>query len=60
MTDWQPIDTAPREPRHEILMWDGERRFVGWWKSGQFWRDVGNPFDPIAWMPLPPPPEEQR
>lgn len=50
---WKPIEEAPRLSRHEILLWDGARRFLGWWKSGAFWREDGNPFDATHWMPLP-------
>lgn len=53
---WQPIETALRISRHEILVWDGEHRFVAWWKSGAFWRADGAMFDPTHWMHLPPPP----
>jgi hypothetical protein len=53
---WQPIETAPRISRYEILVWDGEHRFVAWWKSGAFWRADGVMFDPTHWMHLPPPP----
>jgi uncharacterized small protein (DUF1192 family) len=53
---WQPIETALRISRHEILVWDGEHRFVAWWKSGAFWRADGAMFDPTHWMHLSPPP----
>ena len=51
-TQWRPIEEAERTSRNELLMWDGEKRFVGWWKSGAFWRERGEPFGATHFIPL--------
>lgn len=61
MSEWQPIDTAPKDGT-ELLLWLGELvvgTFVtgsddydmatGWWSNGER-------VHPSHWMPLPAPP----
>ena len=66
--EWQPIETAPKEPRTTILaMVDGYVRFVsygktshipiyGWCLADQVPEDA-DLCDPTHWMPLPEPPK---
>jgi hypothetical protein len=60
---WQPIETAPKDGCTR-LFWDGEYVTVGMWseRCGMFLctelGDIGHPnWKPIAWMPLPEPPQ---
>jgi hypothetical protein len=64
MTDWQPIETAPKDGTH-ILIYDayGECSVVYWftYDNGNdcgWTYDGGDRFDPSHWMPLPDPPKE--
>lgn len=56
MTEWQPIETAPKDEL--ILGWaDGMVRLVLW--EGEEWTQVGATFQvgwfqPTHWHPLPP------
>lgn len=66
MTDWQPIETAPKDGEDTILFWDGKvvvgffldnsrtaRPWKGWrLHAGSAWP----PGYPTHWMPLPEPP----
>ena len=65
MTDWRPIETAPRDGT-PILIGCARTKSIRWavWSKG-FWRDgyahlggmiAGVP-NPTDWMPLPEPPE---
>jgi hypothetical protein len=63
MTDWQPIETAPRDGTEIIVCRRFEgRKFMGvvMW-DGRYWTiDYGFPFyfdNPTHWMPLPEPPK---
>lgn len=64
MSEWQPIETAPKESGDgpywgkrgpSVLLTDGEGCFVGFW-NGTGWDD-GDFFDHLDgithWMPLP-------
>lgn len=71
MSDWQPIETAPRDYTH-ILIWDSDRAMVARWGysdlfdrepkewiygdcSGEY-NDYQVIDSPTHWMPLPEPP----
>lgn len=69
MSEWQPIDTAPRDGRHVLLAVtddppgyviegyyeeDGDR---GWYCANTHWTDhYDGSLIPSHWMPLPAPP----
>lgn len=71
MSEWQPIETAPRDGR-PILLWCNDRQYV----CGEFWSradgsagwEIGHRIDGTViclglpathWMPLPEPPEDK-
>lgn len=75
MTDWQPIETAPRD-KHVLLYGtmrensqigcSGPIVFTGYWgEIDGAWCSTGTTFggpffDPTHWQPLPAPPQEQQ
>ena len=64
MSDWQPIETAPRDGTSVLLIRAkamdggrlGHRIGIGSWKQGQWKGDCTRA--PTHWMPLPEPPGE--
>ena len=66
MSEWQPIETAPKDRRGYVLLCDkkieiGGNLFIGWW-DGRKWRIDFSPrwqhaITPTHWMPLPEPPK---
>lgn len=64
MSEWQPIDTAPRDGT-EILICDAVttytpyRAYPALWEPEYGWRDPDwdGGYDPTHWMPMPPPPK---
>jgi len=57
--EWQPIETAPKVPFENVLLWDGEDVRLGfyWPRHEKFYSD----FDVVYathWMPMPELPEE--
>lgn len=71
MSEWQKIETAPKDGTHVIVAVMGvvgEARFYvedgpeheGWYWADQHWTDAvgGEPFFPRHWQPLPEPPKE--
>lgn len=75
MSEWQPIETAPRDGRWVLIGAAGMIRGAGWvdvpsspllpngihgWSAG--WMIVGEDrnFEPTHWMPLPLPPVARR
>jgi len=70
MTDWQPIETAPRDGK-PVLVWNsgcsywiasfrlplrGERYYQDAHAVREWRDDYGRFATPTHWMPLPPPP----
>lgn len=65
---WQPIETAPKDGRQRVLLWDGKRVYEGGWGLGRYnrstreyeaaWISSPNSGDtkPSHWQPLPKPP----
>lgn len=59
MTDWQPMDTAPKDGTRiliwdcgcEIASWRTDTKGRAWWSTGR-----GSHVDPKFWAPLPKPP----
>lgn len=36
MSEWQPIDTAPKSPMQELLLlWNGSDYLIGFWVTGR-------------------------
>lgn len=72
MTEWQPIETAPKDGT-KVLLWEaGHAPYVGsrddqddeWWTDEDWANDAARCFpprcNPSHWMPLPPPPTNQK
>lgn len=72
MSEWQPIETAPKDGTHIDLWADGERLADCFWAEGEdyghddcHWRQCyaeasssfQTAYDPSHWMPLPAPPK---
>ena len=64
MTEWQPIETAPKDgtrvlaweyPYYTVVFWDDdeEEPYTPCWKISY----GGDIMDPTHWMPLPEPPK---
>lgn len=58
MSEWQPIDTAPRDGT-EIVVYtaDLDAMGVAWWEHGQ-WTVGESGWEPTHWIPVPPPPRK--
>lgn len=55
MSEWQPIETAPRDGA-EVLTWNGTSRRIAAYAWDDRWQSEGLPsFVPTHWMPLPEP-----
>ena len=66
--EWKPIETAPKDGRQNVLLWNGKRVYEGHWGLGRYnrstreyehaWISHPNSGDtkPTHWMPLPKPP----
>ena len=61
MTEWQPIDTAPKDGT-DVLVWCGGAMFIACMEVGRWFFDRTDysvkPL-PTHWMPLPAPPENE-
>lgn len=74
MSEWQPIETAPRDGTKVLLIVVGYEPAVGayyergwdYQEEGDFvqeahyteWCETTGPWEPTHWMPLPAPPKE--
>ena len=67
MTEWQPIETAPKDGTVFLAYWEPPRNFpykdkyhVCHYAHGVIWPGwINTPDDlPTHWMPLPPPPKK--
>ena len=58
MSDWQPIETAPKDGTDVLLYEDGEQYVARWFKTdgGQFFNEAEYQHNPTHWMHLPNPP----
>ena len=65
MSDWQPIETAPRDGS-QFLAWDGVCIENIKWRNGMWQTSWAHDEKysmngaPTHWMPLPQPPEDAR
>lgn len=66
MSEWQPIETAPKDGTPIIGAIRGSVAYVCWFQEDAwvFWESDGRPnlpvrmaFSPTHWMPLPEPPK---
>ena len=66
MTDWQPIETAPkdgtqiigalRDGRVRPIEWnagEGSEPKTGWWGAANLGEEYGDPLHVTHWMPFP-------
>lgn len=63
MSEWQPIESAPKDGKPIIVLDDGDVRVAAWsGMLGKFSGTGGNIFNycenATHWMPLPTPPEQ--
>lgn len=63
MTDWQPINTAPRSETDAVFVWNGEEVIAATCHDGTWWTcmyeiDRMKP-QPTLWLPLPTPPTQE-
>ena len=66
MSEWRPIETAPRDGT-KVLLCEADQPteiVLGWWLQNA-WRDYGDigcggfdDYNPTHWMPLPEPPSD--
>lgn len=66
MSEWQPIETAPKDVRFIAYYIGYKRPFIAWWNVADqcFESDStvimnDGPENPTHWMPLPPPPDRK-
>jgi hypothetical protein len=65
MTNWQPIETAPKEKDLSLLVWDGQYISVAERLGDNSWiiansygfNEDGQIYGVTHWMPLPEPPK---
>lgn len=64
MSEWQPIETAPKDGTVFLAFFGLEEMYVGSITDGEFWPAYGaineDPWMmPLNWQPLPPPPDSK-
>jgi hypothetical protein len=62
MSEWQPIETAPKDSS-SVILWPYDAEItVGYFRdveiSGWYCEIMERFFEPTHWMPLPAPPED--
>lgn len=61
MSEWQPIETAPKKNGSGILCWDGGHRAICYWIGGEWVISndhfARHKYTPTHWQPLSAPPE---
>jgi hypothetical protein len=69
MSEWQSIDTAPKDGT-PVLLWTDHEHAIAEWNGGEWWliacqealfdgdRPATVPCRPTHWMPLPKPPSD--
>jgi hypothetical protein len=59
MSEWQPIETAPKDGTEFLAFQPGWELDFAWWDQARgMWMDRhGDQTVPTHWIPLPPPPE---
>ena len=65
MTDWQPIETAPKDGTFILVAVPGDVKthiMLVWWVDGWCWDMTNTPIvgTPTHWMPLPASPEPPK
>lgn len=65
MSEWRPIETAPKDGTPVIICTSGGKVFRARWFGGAVWSVDGysvgfETSDVTHWMPLPQPPETQN
>ena len=66
MSDWKPIETAPKDGTHVLAYSPHEGQYVCWWGQWNMWQNNevsemdGDIIDqsPTHWMPLGDPPQQ--
>lgn len=60
MTEWQPIETAPKDGRDALIAYSDGYIAIGWWSDENqqwCWQNLYlSVMNPTHWMPLPEPP----
>lgn len=66
MSEWQPIETAPKDGETPVLTWYPKAyqgkggHYVMLWQDGKWWAIPGAfELKPTHWMPLPSPPSTE-
>jgi len=57
MSEWRPIETAPKDGR-DVLTWDGDSVYLASFDKDKWWVLVEFTVEPTHWMPLPEPPDQ--
>lgn len=73
MSDWQPIETAPKDGNEILVFYQTRKKVViAYWEPqsynkkprpywaaiGSHWIESDRKYPPTHWMPLPAPPED--